>query len=200
MDLHNLTFSELLDRVGAKTPVPGGGAVTASVGALSSALAQMTVSYSIGHKDFAEHTEVHESAIEQLERARWLLLELAVEDVRAYEELNVAMKTPKEHPERRAILAQKATAALQPPMATIAACTELLRTFEALAPITNRFLRSDLAIAAVYAEATARASHWNVTVNLPLIEADKRQGVEHQASAMLDRAAASLRAIESRCR
>ncbi|MBL8746546.1 MAG: cyclodeaminase/cyclohydrolase family protein [Phycisphaerae bacterium] len=199
MDLRSLTFSELLDRVSAKTPAPGGGAVTASVAALAAALAQMTVNYSLGRKDLVAHAAKHESAIEQLERARWMLLELAVEDVRAYEELNEAMKTPKDDPARPALLAEKASAAIHPPMATIATCAELLRAFEMLAPITNRMLRSDLAIAAVYAEATARASRWNVKVNLPLVDPAQRTRLDQETDAMLTRAEASLRVIESAC-
>ncbi len=199
MDLQSLTFADLLDRVSAKTPVPGGGAVTASIGALAAALAQMTVNFSLGKKELATHAATHAAAVEHLERARRILLELAAEDISAYEALNAAMKAPKDDPARPALLAEKALAAVQPPMAAIAACAELLRLFETLAPITNRFLLSDLAIAAVYAEATARASFCNVSVNLPLI--DKAVGEQQRARAdtMLQQSAARLRAIELLC-
>lgn len=199
MDLQSLTFAELLDRVSAKTAVPGGGAVTSCVGALGAALGQMAVNFSLGRKDLAQHAAAHESAIHQLERARWMLLELAAEDMQAYEALNTAMKAPKADPARPADVAEKALAAIDPPMASIAACSELLRLFETLAPITNRFLRSDLAIAAVLAEATARASFWNVRVNIPLIDPAAAKELRVQADQMLAQAAARLRVIEAAC-
>lgn len=199
MDLSKLPFCELLVRVSAKTPVPGGGAVAASIGALATALAQMAINFSLGKKDLAQHAAAHESAIEQFERARWMLMELAAEDAAAYETLNEAMKLPKDDPSRPARLSESAQAAIQPPMATIAACADLLRAFEALAPITNRHLRSDLAIAAIYAEATARASRWNVRVNLPLVDPNLRREAEERVELMLMRAQSSLRAIEQYC-
>lgn len=199
MDLQALTLAELLDRVSAKTAVPGGGAVTSCVGVLAAALAQMAVNFSVGRKDLAAHAAAHESALHQLERARWMLLELADEDMQAYDDLNRAMKLPKDDPTREAQLAEKARAAIDPPMASIAACGDLLRLFESLAPITNRFLRSDLAIAAVLAEATARASLWNVRVNIPLIDPAKAGELRGQADQMLAQAAARLRVIEAAC-
>lgn len=199
MDLTALTLGEFLERLSAKEPVPGGGAVTAAVGALSAALSQMVLAYSKGRKDLAAHADAHEAAAEQLDRARWMLLELAAEDIQAYEALSAAMKLPKDDPARSATLSRRAAEAIRPPMAVIATCTELLRLFDSLAPITNRHLRSDLAIAAVLAEAAARASLWNVLVNLPLIDAAEAAEQRSRAEAMLRQAATRLGAVEKAC-
>jgi formiminotetrahydrofolate cyclodeaminase len=199
MDLAALPFGELLDRVSSRTPVPGGGAVAASVGALAAALARMALAFSEGRKEFAHAAALHADAAGRLERARWLLLELAAEDAQAYEALHAAMKRPKDDPARAESLAHSARAAVQPPLAVIAACADLLRLFESLAPVTGRFLRSDLAIAAVLAEATARASRWNVEANAPLLGADAGEALA-TADRALAPAAARLRTIESLCR
>ncbi len=195
MNLSELTIGEFLERVGAKAPVPGGGAVAGVVGALSAVLAAMAVRYSQGNKNLAAHGDAHEAALEQLERARAMLLELAREDAEAYEALNAAMKRPKDDPGRAAEVSARALDALHPPMATIAVCAEMLRLFESLAPITSKGIRSDLAIAAVLAEATARASKWNVAVNAPLIgDAPGREQIE-RADAMLRKCGERLRVV-----
>jgi formiminotetrahydrofolate cyclodeaminase len=76
----------------------------------------------------------------------------------------------------------------------------LLRLVESLAPITNKFLRSDLAIAAVLGEAAARSAWWNVLVNLALIpDADERGRVQRSSLAMVDDAAERRVRVERAC-
>lgn len=197
MNLTALPFGELLDRIGEKSPTPGGGAVAAAVGTLAAALGRMVVSYSEGKKDLAEHEPALRDAAATLERARWMLLELAAEDMAAYDALNAAMKMPKDAPGRAERIAALALDALRPPMAMLAACVELLRLFDSLTTRSNRHLRSDLAIAAVLAESAARASSWNVSVNTPLLAA----AGEHEARMreMLAHASVLLARIERAC-
>src|SRR4051812_31791558 len=155
------TFDQFLASVAAKTPAPGGGAVASAVGALAAALAQMVVSYSVGKKALVEHEPRLKEAAAILERARGLLLELAEEDAAAYGTVNELQKLAADDP-RRAGLGAANSASVQVPLAVMAACVDLLRLFETLGPITNKQLRSDLAIAAILAEAAARASRWDV--------------------------------------
>jgi formiminotetrahydrofolate cyclodeaminase len=174
-----LTLDEFLRQTSAKTPTPGGGAVASAVGALSAALAQMVVSYSVGKKSLAEHEPRLKEAAAILERARGLLMELAQEDAAAYGLVNELQKLPEGDP-RRAELPAANLASVQVPLAVMAACVDLLRLFVSLAGITNRALRSDLGIAAVLAEATVRAGRWNVDVNLAFLgdEAEKKRAGE----------------------
>lgn len=160
----DLTLNEFLVAVGSKTPSPGGGAVASAVGALGSALAQMVLNYSIGKKSLAEHEGRLRGAMMQLTRASELFLALAEEDAEAYGQVNALSRLPEGDP-RRKDLPEAILASVQVPMATIAACADILRLFEILAPITNKQLRSDLAIAAVLADAAARSSRWNVVIN-----------------------------------
>lgn len=199
MDLQDLQFGALLDQIAAKSPAPGGGAVAAAAGALAAALAQMAVNYSLGRKDLAAHQPALEAALPTLERARWLLLTLASEDITAYEALNAAMKQPKDNPDRAESIATAALAATEPPLALIAACADLLRLFVSLNDKTNPHLRSDLAIAAVLAEAAARASRWNVVVNTALLEPARSADVLRRADEMLGHAAGWLVEVERGC-
>lgn len=174
-----MSLDEFLKQTSAKAPTPGGGAVASVAGALSAALAQMVVSYSLGKKNLAEHEGRLKEAAAILERARGLLMELAQEDAAAYGTVNELQKLPEGDP-RRAGLPAANLASVQVPLAVMAACVDLLRLFVSLAPVTNRHLRSDLGIAAVLAEATVRAGRWNVEVNLAFLEdeAEKARAVK----------------------
>ncbi len=199
MPIDHHPFGELLDAVAAKSPTPGGGAVTAAVGALGSALGSMVVNYTVGKKAYAAHEGELQQALVTLANARTLLLQLAGEDELAYGELNALMRLPETDP-RRADLPAVAATATQVPMAVIATCTDLLRLFQRLAGITNPMLRSDLAIGAILAEAAARASRLNAVINLPLLATDAdREAVEHELSGLLAVAADLARAVETAC-
>ncbi|MFZ2875590.1 MAG: cyclodeaminase/cyclohydrolase family protein [Phycisphaerales bacterium] len=159
-----LTIDNFVQQVGDKSPTPGGGAVASVVGALGAALARMVVSYTRGKKAFAQHEPALSGADRVLINAGGLMMRLAEEDAQAYGLVNELSRLPEDDPRREALPGAVA-ASVQVPLAVVAACVDLLRLFEQLAGSTNRHLRSDLAIAAILADASARASWWNIAVN-----------------------------------
>jgi formiminotetrahydrofolate cyclodeaminase len=197
--LPELTFAELLDRVAAKSPTPGGGAVASAVGALAAALAQMVVNYSLGKKNLAPHQPQLESDLADLERAGRLMLDLAAEDAAAYASVNELSRLPEGDARRVRDLPAATQASVDAPLATIAASLALLRRFEALAARTNRHLRSDLAIAAILAHAAARASRWNVLVNAPGLPAPARDRTLTHAADMVNQAGELTSRVEALC-
>ncbi|MFM9958489.1 MAG: cyclodeaminase/cyclohydrolase family protein [Phycisphaerales bacterium] len=203
MTMHEQTIGAFLDSVAAKSPTPGGGAVAAAVGALSAALAGMVVSYSIGKKNLAEHQVELNDAAAKLTRARGLMLALAAEDEQAYGVVNELMKLPEGDARRVAEVPAAALAATQAPLSVMATACDLLRLFERLAAITNRHLRSDLAIAAVLGDAVCRAGRWNVAINLPMLrELGLEQGaaIERTCEELLAASGAMARSVEEKCR
>ncbi|HYE03240.1 MAG TPA: cyclodeaminase/cyclohydrolase family protein [Phycisphaerales bacterium] len=198
--LHELPLGALLDAVAARTPAPGGGAVAAAVGSLSAALAQMVVSFSLGRASLAAHQEELARAAAKLERARALLLGLAEEDAAAFEPVAQLLRLGPGDPQRARDLPGAVLTAMAPPRAAAAASADLLRLMETLVGITNRNLRSDLAIAAVLAEATARAAWWNIAANLALHPAPASLGdLTTEMRVLLDEAARRRAEIETRC-
>lgn len=196
----SMTFRDFLDQTSAKTPTPGGGAVASAVGALAGALGGMVVSYSIGKKSLAAHEPVLRDAAAVLANARTLMLALAEEDAQAYGLVNELMRLPESDPRRMAEEPAAILASARVPLAAMAASVDLLRLFGALAPVTNRQLRSDLGIAAVLAEAACRSSEWNVRVNVALIkDAGAKSSIEHDASRMLAESVRLCRAVEAAC-
>lgn len=197
--IETLTFAELLDELAAKTPAPGGGAVAAAVGALAGALGGMVISYSVGKKSLAEHKPELELAANRLLAARGLLLALAKEDSEAFGLLSELRRLPEGDPRRiREEPAAKVTV-LGAPRATMAAALDLLRLFESLAPITNKYLHSDLAVAAVLGEATARSAWWNVHVNLSMASDTDRPRIIREGLASLEDARTRRERIERAC-
>lgn len=200
-DLADLRFSELLSQVAAKTPSPGGGAVACASGALAAALAHMVVAYSLGKKSLAAHQDELEKAGASLKTAREILLRLGEEDAQAYSLVNELAKLPESDPRRMRDYLPAVQASIQVPMAVIAACDDLLRLCEHLAPITNAHLHSDLAIAAVLGESAAVASRWNVVVNTALLpDAGARERMISEADKSISDAGKRRIAIEKACR
>ncbi len=187
----------LLGAIAAKQPVPGGGAVAGIVHAIASALGGMVVAYSEGRTSLAEHGERLATARATLERHRARALDLAAEDARAYEAMNALWRLPEDDPDRRARMPEAVRAAIAAPRATVELGLELLEVLEGLVGRSNRHLGSDLAIAAILAEAAVRSAAWNVRVNLPFV-ADAEERAEGQAGvdAALKQAAEAGRRIE----
>lgn len=194
------TFGDFLDRLASKTPTPGGGAVASAVGALGAALGDMVLAYSIGKKNLAEHEPALRAAATRLGRARVVLLELAAEDEEAYGLVNELSRLPADDP-RRSGLPEATLAAARVPLACMAACVGVLGVLDPLPGITNRYLASDLAIAAVLADAATRAAAWNVRVNLPGIEDESvRSAIAAECEALRGRAAEIAVRVEAACR
>jgi formiminotetrahydrofolate cyclodeaminase len=77
---------------------------------------------------------------------------------------------------------------------------EILRLARDLTGKTSAMLASDLAIAAVLAEAGARAAAWNVRINLPLLDDQAvRETFERTMAQTLSDAAHITREIETAC-
>lgn len=202
MSISSATISSFLNDLAAKSATPGGGAAACLTGATAASLANMVVAFSIGRKGLAEHQPALETASASLLKWRDAFLRLADEDAQAYGALNAAMKMHADDPARAPALATSARAATDVPQRALAHTLDLLRLADSLRPITNPHLRSDLAIAAVLADAAARASRWNIAINAPTLnEASPGEGSAALQSAERGcaDAAALLESIETQC-
>ncbi len=189
-------IGDWLEQLAAKAPTPGGGAVAALVGAVASALGSMVVAYTLGKKAFAEVEPELVDAAKRLDKTRLILLTLADEDARAYAALNAMMRLPEDDAVRIKGWADAVRDAIDVPRAGVAASASLASLLEGLLGKSNRWLGSDLAIAAELAGAAASAFAWNVRVNLPQLEdTDQRSKLEAEALMLVARARASAQAV-----
>src|SRR6478672_1141937 len=81
----NTPVGEFLNAAAARQPTPGGGSITALVGALAASMGEMTINYSVGKKDLEAYQAKLKPALAELTRARQLLIQLMGEDQAAFE-------------------------------------------------------------------------------------------------------------------
>ena len=162
----NTPIGTFLDAAAAKQPAPGGGSVTALVGALAAAMGEMTVNYSVGKRGLEAHQDELRSVLAELTRARGLMVTLMAEDQLAYEALTAARKLPEGSTQREVELPAALLACIRVPQAIAATGVAILELCDRVVDRVNRYLLSDLAVCADLAMATTRCGIYNVRVNL----------------------------------
>lgn len=200
-DLAGSTLSEILDGIAAKKPAPGGGAAAAAVGALSAALGRMVISFSDGKEEFAENLDSLRKAARALDEHRRACVDLCEEDAEAFSELSRLVKRRQDDPERMKKEGDAVRAVINVPLEGMRHCLEIAKRLETLSGKSNHHLRSDLAIAAVFARASAEASLWNVRINLPmLVDEVERATLLAEGEGLLAQIDQKRQAIEDACK
>src|ERR1700722_10843643 len=168
------TIKDFLAATADRTPTPGGGAVAALAGALSSALAEMVINYSIGKKDLADYDTELKTARSQLDHAGKYLAQLMAQDQDAFTALSAAKKAGQPGP-----IAAAVRNCVNVPREVAVTALATLDLCDRMAGKVNRFLYSDLSIAANLAMATVRCSVQNIRANLPdIADAEMRKTIE----------------------
>ena len=164
------TLGAYLDALASGAPAPGGGSAAALAGALGAALVAMVARFTVGRPKYAAVEARVQDALAQVEALRATLQRLMADDEHAYTAVGAAWRLPRTTPEEktaRSRAIQAATlAAMQPPLAMVAACGQVLDLASVLAEDGNPALASDAAVAALLAEAALRSAAINVQVNL----------------------------------
>lgn len=165
----DVTFEELLDRIAAETPAPGGGSVAAFVTEMAASLAAMTAR-------FAHNWDGAAGAVAQAEALRHRAGPLAVEDAIAYENVLTAMRMPKElEPEvRNTLIGETLSRAADAPLRIAETAADVAELAAEIAVCGNPNLRGDAAAAAILATSAARVSANLVEINLATVEGDDR--------------------------
>ena len=185
-----MPLADWLSAAAAKQPTPGGGSVTALVGALAAAMGEMTLNYSTGRKaNSPEAEQILRENLAELTRARSLLLELMEEDQRAYGELTAVRKLDDGDPAKPRRVADSLAAAIRVPQAIMAAGMSILAAAERVSPYANRWLLSDLAVCCELALAAVRCGGINVLVNLSELDEAERAALRVEVQEMIARAA-----------
>ena len=174
MRFRDLTLAEFVARLASPEPVPGGGSAAAVAASLGAALVAMVASLSLGREKYAQHALNLEDGVGTGHRLASRFLELAEEDALAYARFSAAMKLPRETDALREVrarqIADAARRAAEVPLDTLRACLQMVAAAERLAGRSNVNAASDLAVAALLADAAAHAAGANVLVNLPMID------------------------------
>ena len=191
MAFRTMTVEEFADRLAARTPTPGGGAVAAVTAAHAAALGSMVLEFTVGKEKWAAHEDGNRRALARLGELRASALALADRDAAAYGALNALWKLPKDDPSRARAWDAAVAEAIDAPQAILDLAAEVASACAGLGASTNPNLASDLAIAVDLARAAARAAAHNVEVNLPSVaDAAAREARRARMAAALSAAGA----------
>ena len=197
-DFTALTVDGFLDQVGSRTPTPGGGSVTAAAGALSCAMARMVAAYSVQKRTESPVRAQVESATDRFEQTDKLLRNLMIQDAEAYERMAAAAKAAKENAFARAAHQEAVLAAISVPMEVATLALDVLVAMDEFKAAASRYLRSDLGVAAVLAQATAYAAWYSVRVNVrELTDVPTQAKIMADIDQIVGRCARSRESIES---
>ena len=180
-----------LDDAASKKPAPGGGSVSACVGALGAALVGMVCNLTRGREKFAGVEDDIVTLVEASEAARARLELLLQEDTTAYNGVISAYKMPKETAEEQAARTAAVQAGLivaaDVPLEICRVAVEVCRLAKVAAGIGNPQAVTDAGIGAILGEAAVVGAALNVKINLGSIK----------DQAYVTRAAVEIEAIQA---
>lgn len=190
------TVESFLSASAAKQPTPGGGSVAALAGALSAAMGEMVLNYSVGRKDMAAHEARLQETLRELTRARQLMLQLMTEDQAAYE---AYARIRREGGSGDPRFAAALLACIRAPQAVATTAVAILDLCDRIADYINPHLASDMAVCAELAMATTRCALYNVRVNLSEItDEGERRRFETMNARTVSSATALIQRVMSR--
>lgn len=165
---------EFLDKLASRSPEPGGGSVSALVGALGAALVSMVGNLTLGKEKYTAVQDKVEEMLETSEKLRGELQGLIQKDTEVYASVSAAFKLPRETEEQKAERTARVQEALklatEVPFEIAEKCLEVARLSETAAEIGNVGAVSDAGVAVLLAEAAAQSAALNVKINVNSIE------------------------------
>ena len=171
---------EYLSDAASGQSTPGGGSVSALVGALAASMSEMAGNFTTGKEKYANVESEVNRLLSDLKRRRQKLLTLVDADVEAYGEVDKAYAMPKETEEEKA---DRTTAlqvalgeAMKVPLNVMRQCAEISKTSVRLAEIGNPNLITDVGVSAILADAACAAARLNVEINLKYIKSPETVG------------------------
>lgn len=173
--LDTKTLKEFAAMVSERTPTPGGGSVSGYVGALASALGSMVAKFSLNKNTTPEDADRLNNIIRLLDERCLKLVDLASEDMRAYDAVAAILKGPKEEGQREARKAELQKAfkyAMEVPLRGMRTCLDILKIQKELFDLANPNLLSDIGVGVLMAHSALTGCMMNVKINLASIKED----------------------------
>jgi len=159
-----------LEAIAAPSATPGGGSVSAYVGAMAAALGQMVAGLSRKKKSQAAHVDELSELLDELRKTADELTSAIDRDAASYDAVVAAFRLPQENAEQTAqrdSAIQTATKrAAEVPLLVAERGAELSHRLLQLEAIAAASMKSDLQVARLMAVAAAKGALANVEINL----------------------------------
>ena len=176
-NLVNMTITEFTDELSTDSPAPGGGSVAAVCVAMSGALSAMVSNLTVGKKGYGKVQEEVKKYAEQGQSIKERSISAVDEDTQAFYVMMDAMKLPKKTDQDKEIRAQAMEDATKDailiPLKTLEICWDAVQLAAKVGVVGNTNALSDAGVAALTANAGAKAAYLNVMINMAGINDEK---------------------------
>ena len=155
-----------VEQLAAPTATPGGGSAAAVSAAMAAGLATMVASMSRGKKAYIQYERELSDAIARLSELREALKAAIDADAESYNAVMRAYKQAKDSAGKDGVIEDALKQATNVPLGVAERAREVAGIVEALKPITNPNMKSDLTTAFALARAAMEGALANVEINL----------------------------------
>ncbi|MDD4141461.1 MAG: glutamate formimidoyltransferase [Bacteroidales bacterium] len=167
--LIDMNLKAFAEETASESPAPGGGSISAYMGALGAALGAMVANLSSHKKGWDDRWEEFSDWAEKGKYYQDLLVKMVDEDTNAFNKIMDAFSLPKKSEEEKAIRHQAIQGAtkfaIEVPFKTMQLCCESMVVAKAMAEIGNPNSVSDAGVGALAARAGVRGAFLNVKIN-----------------------------------
>jgi glutamate formiminotransferase/formiminotetrahydrofolate cyclodeaminase len=198
--LINMTMSEFADETASESPAPGGGSISAYVGALGAALATMVANLSSHKPGWDDKWEEFSNFAEEGQKIKDELVQLLEEDTNAFNKVMDAFGLPKDTDEqkniRRQAIEEATRYATEIPYRTMKTATMAIPLCKKMAEIGNPNSISDAGVGAICCLTAIKGAYLNVLINVAgLKDKSWADNILSDASQILENAQNEVNAI-----
>lgn len=167
--LINTTLIDFADETASESPAPGGGSISAYVGALGISLATMVANLSSHKKGWDEHWKEFSDWAEKGQQYKNELIKLVDADTKAFNQIMAVMSLSKsteaEKKVRKQAIQEATKFAIEVPFQVMQVAYESMRVIKAMAEIGNPNSVSDAGVGALCARSAVIGAFMNVRIN-----------------------------------
>ncbi|MDA3891962.1 MAG: glutamate formimidoyltransferase [Salinivirgaceae bacterium] len=179
--LIDMTLADFADETASESPAPGGGSISAYMGALGISLGGMVANLSSHKRGWDDRWEEFSNWAEKAKSYQTKLLSMVDEDTKAFKKIMEAFELPKKSDEEKALRSkaiEEATKyAIEVPYKVMQFCLESMEVMKAMAEIGNPNSVSDAGVGAIAARAGVLGAFLNVKINASALK-DKDYAVQ----------------------
>jgi glutamate formiminotransferase / formiminotetrahydrofolate cyclodeaminase len=172
--LVNMTLSDFADETASESPAPGGGSISAYVGALGVSLGTMVANLSSHKRGWDERWKEFSDIAARGQKYKEELIKLVDEDTLAFNRIMDAFALPKsteEEKQKRSVLIQAATKnAIDVPFKVMETSYKSMEVIKSMAETGNPNSASDAGVGALCARAAVMGAFLNVKINASSLE------------------------------